>query len=181
MPRKPRREEAGAIHHVFARGAVKQVLFRDDEDRLYYLALLSDTAQGHEWGCFSYCLMDNHVHLLVETALPNLGRGMQVLHGEYATAFNRRHGGSGHVFQGRFGSTRITSDAHLWTAAAYVANNPVEAGLCRRPEDWAWSSHRTIVESRPSWLARDRLLECFSIFGGDPLERYAEFVGAAAA
>src|SRR5687768_12920597 len=79
--------------------------------------------------------MDNHVHLLLETREANLGVGMGRLHGSYAQHFNSRHGTSGHLFQGRYGSARITTDERLWTLAVYIAMNPVVAGLCRRPDD----------------------------------------------
>ena len=122
---------------------------------------------GKRWRCLAYCLMDNHVHLLIETPEANLGSGMQWLHGFYAQAYNERHGRVGHVFQGRYGAVRITSDEQLWTVAAYIANNPVEGGLCARPEDWPWSSHAAAILGRPSpdWLDVERL----RTMGSDPL------------
>ena len=80
--------------------------------------------------CLSYCLMGNHVHLLIETREPNLGAGMHRLHGAYAQWFNRRHGFVGHVFQNRYESVTIENDPQLWVTAAYIARNPVTAGLC---------------------------------------------------
>ena len=87
------------------------------------------------WRILSYCLMGNHMHLLIETQEPNLGTGMHRLHGGYAQYFNRRHGFSGHLFQDRYDSVTIENDAQLWTAAAYIARNPVTAGLCRTATD----------------------------------------------
>src|SRR5262245_9626283 len=89
--------------------------------------------------------MNNHVHLLLETREPNLGAGMKRLHGSYVQRFHARHGSSGHLFQGRYGAKCITTDEQLWTAAAYIAMNPVEAGLCRRPDAWPWSSHSMVL------------------------------------
>ena len=177
MPRRPRQEEAGAIHHVFARGVDKRATFRTVLDCRRYLDLLAETVVRCGWNCLGYCLMPNHLHILVETPVPNLGRGMQRLHGDYAAGFNRRHGLSGHVFQGRYGSKRVTTDAQLWTVAAYIAQNPVEAKLCSRADDWEWSGHRpTLTGDAPPWLARGRLLELFGALGGNPLSRYASFV-----
>ena len=181
MPRKPRNEEAGAIHHVYARGVVRRDLFHDDLDRDYYLRLLAWVVTRHRWLLLAYCLMDNHTHLLVETPEPNLGRGMQRLHGYYAQAFNERYGQSGHVFQGRFESKRVTSDPHLLVAARYVVRNPVEARLCPAPDDWPWSSHRAVVSgSAPAWLAAERLLEYFEMFGGAGRDSYVGFVNGEA-
>src|SRR4051812_11647386 len=117
MARKPREEVAGGIHHVYARGNNKQVIYREDADRELYLTLLRLTTLWAEWRCLAYCLMDNHLHLLVETPKPNLGAGVQRLHGLYGRRFNDRYGRSGHVFQGRFGSKRIVGEEHFVTTA----------------------------------------------------------------
>jgi putative transposase len=174
MPRRPREELEGAVQHVFARGNDRRDIFVDDLDRGVYLLKLGRVTRRQRWRCLSYCLMPNHVHLLVETPHANLGAGIQRLHGDYAQIFNERHGRSGHVFQGRFGSVRMKTDEHLWTVAAYIALNPVAAGLCHAPEEWAWSSHRSTIDGRrrPRWLDTERLLSHFEGLGGDPLQRY---------
>jgi putative transposase len=177
MPRKPREECPGAVHHVYARGNRKQRIFLCDEDRVLYLALLGEVVCRMRWRCMSYCLMANHVHVLVETPDPNLGVGMQRLHGMYAQTFNRRHRHSGHVFQGRYGAVRMTTDEQLLTAARYIVRNPVEAGLCQRPGDWRWSSHAATIDGRrPAWLDSKGLLAYFGAAGGEPRERYEDFV-----
>jgi REP element-mobilizing transposase RayT len=161
MPRKPREEEAGAVHHVFARHNEQRLLYRDDVDRRRYLKLLADSVGRFGWRCMAYCLMPNHMHLLIETPRPNLGRGMQYLHGHYGRWFADRRGVAGHVFQGRYGAKRVTDDEQLWAVAAYLAANPVDAGLCASPEEWAWGSHRAITGrvAVPVWLDVARLLE----------------------
>ena len=177
VPRKPREELAGAIHHVYARGNAKQLIYRDDTDRTRYLLLLGHVVLRQRWRCLAYCLMDNHVHLLIETPEPNLGRGMQRLHGLYAQAFNRRYSRTGHVFQGRFGAVRIRSDAQLLVAARYIARNPVDGGLCVEPADWPWGSHAAAATQHgPAWLDTPRLLDFFGQAGGEARRRYADFV-----
>ena len=99
MPRRPREELADAIHHVYARGNDRRAIYLDDGDRAAYLAMLGRVVVMKGWRCLAYCLMDNHVHLLIETPEPNLGSGMQRLHGLYAQSHNERHGRSGHLFQ----------------------------------------------------------------------------------
>jgi REP element-mobilizing transposase RayT len=174
VPRKLRQEEPGAIFHVYARGNNKQAIFLDDRDRTEYLRLLAETVRHCGWRLLGYCLMNNHVHLLVETPKPNLGSGIQRLHGKYGIYFNERHGRVGHVFQGRFGAERIKSEGQFWAAAAYVVRNPVEAGLCPRPEDWTWSSHRYVLDgTAPAWLDAARLIWHFSGVGGEPIRVYA--------
>ena len=131
-------------------------IYANDADRWRYLGILGRVTERMDWMCLSYCLMGNHVHLLLETRSPNLSAGMHRLHGAYAQYFNRRHVLSGHLFQGRFDSPRIESDPQLWMTAAYIARNPVDAGLCREAADWPWSSHAAIVEGRSSCLDRGR-------------------------
>jgi putative transposase len=183
MPRKPRIEFAGAIHHVWARGNDRRVIFRDEPDRQTYLRLLARVVRWKRWSLLAYCLMANHVHLLVETPRPNLGSGMQWIHGKYGREFNDRHGSCGHVFQGRFGSALVVSDPQLWHTASYVVRNPVEAGLCAHPGDWPWSSYtHTVARDPPSWLDAEGLLGRVGAAGGDPVRRYEELVlGEAAA
>ena len=177
MPRKPRQEVEDGVHHVFARGNRRQDIYLDDHDRKLYLALLARTVAAKRWRCLSYCLMDNHVHLLIQTPEANLGAGMQRLHGYYGRNFNERHDNSGHLFQGRFGSELVTDDEQMWTTVRYIARNPVEAGCCGDPADWPWSSHVAVVRGNPpQWLDRQRLVSSFEPAGGDPWERYREFV-----
>ncbi len=174
MPRKHRELVAGGTYHLYARGVRRAALYENVVDREEYLALLGRTVVWCGWRCLMYCLMDNHVHLLVETPEPNLSDGMCLLHGDYARAFNRRHGYSGHVFQGRYGAERAKDDRQLITAATYVAANPVEAQLCAHPADWPWSSHAAACTgTSPDWLDTPRLLEHFGAAGGDPWSRYA--------
>jgi REP element-mobilizing transposase RayT len=163
---------------VYARGIDRRALFVDDDDRRGYLSLLERAVAQQRWRCLTYCLMDNHVHLMVETPEPNLGAGMQWFHGSFGREVNRRHGRAGHVFQGRFGSKRLKTESHLWTTAAYIAANPVEAGMCASPDEWPWGGHVTasIGEQGPVWLDTPRLFSLFDALGGDPRQRYCELV-----
>jgi len=163
------------MYHVFARGDNRDLIFLDDADRHVYLRMLEKVVTGENWRCLAYCLMANHVHLLIETPDGNLSRGMHRLHSRYAQAFNGRHDRCGHVFQGRYGATRIESDRQLLAVLAYIARNPTEAALCDRPAQWRWSSFRSVVsDSAVHWLDDERLL---ALLGGDRArarERYAD-------
>jgi hypothetical protein len=123
--------------------------------------------------------MPNHMHLLIETLEPNLGAGMHILHGQYARAFNERHGRVGHVFQGRYRNVPITNDEHFVTALGYIVLNPVTANLCGSPDEWAWSSHIATNGGRTHpWLALDRLFALLSMGSTDPRSVYAEVISA---
>jgi REP element-mobilizing transposase RayT len=163
MPRPPRLQFPGAIYHVTARGIRKQPIFVDDWDRNCFLDLLAVVVARMRWRCHSYCLMTNHVHLLVETLEPNLSAGMCLLSGCYARRFNARHGFEGHLFEKRFGAVLVESESHLLELARYIVLNPVRAGLCADSGDWPWSSYRaTIGAVTPSpFLATDWVLGSF--------------------
>jgi putative transposase len=178
MARKPRLEVEPGVFHVYARGNEKQDIFRSDDDRAGYVRRLVSVVGWGRWRCLSYCLMGNHVHLLIETTTPNLGQGMQRLHGGYAQVFNHRYGRCGHLFQGRYGAVRVTSDAQLATTVAYIATNPVSAGVVDLAEAWPWSSHRAMAgDATAPWLARERLWELLeAAFGGDGRRRYRRLV-----
>ena len=165
---------------MYSRGAVKQTIFIDDDDRIRYLRRMAKVIEWTTWRCLAYCLMGNHMHLLIETPLPNLGQGMHLLHGPYAAAFNHHHRQAGHVFGARFDSKLIENDAQLWVTTRYIVQNPVKAGFCKTPDAWPWGSHAHIAAGHsPSWLATRRLHSFFESMGGDPRDRYFEYVLAA--
>ena len=161
MPRL-RDEEAGAIHHVWARGVNRQLLFRDEHDYERYIRLLAGVVARYGWVVLGFCLMPNHIHLLIETPEPNLGRGMQWLQSLYAVTFNERweRRGEGHVFQGPYDSKRVRDEPYFLRVAAYVVANAASAGLCTRPEEWPWSSLAVSQRRpRPRWLSHGLLFE----------------------
>ncbi|MFL5841561.1 MAG: transposase [Thermoleophilaceae bacterium] len=163
MPRKCREEVAGGVYHVFARGVRRRPIFLDDGDCQVYLVILRGVIAVFGWRVLSYCLMTNHVHLVIETPYPNLARGMQRLHGHYGRHFNCRHERSGHLFERRYGRNPIEDDVQLHATLAYVAANPVDAGLCLRPEDWRRSSYAASIGVRDDYCVDlERLRELSS-------------------
>jgi putative transposase len=142
VPRSSRLVVPGLAHHVIQRGNRQQALFFSDADRRAYLDLLTDACLRHDTRCLAWCLMDNHVHLiLVPANADGLRAPLASVHTAYSQRINRLHGLSGHLFQGRFASYAM-DDAHMMVAARYVENNPVAAGMVSRAEDWRWSSAR---------------------------------------
>ena len=104
MPRVLRTRLPDGYFHVTARGVDGTAIFRDDHDRVAYLGLFGETVERYAWNCHAFCLMDNHVHLVLDTAQPRLSAGIQYLHGEHARRFNNRHERTGHLFGARFAS-----------------------------------------------------------------------------
>jgi hypothetical protein len=123
--------------------------------------------------------MGSHYHLILEVEDEVMSRGMHRLNLAYARDFNRRHGLRGHLQFAPYGADRIDSDGKLLDRFAYVALNPLRAGLCRRPEDWPWSSYAETVGRRPAGTIVDpsRLLAQFAA-EPDPREALRRYVAA---
>ena len=154
MPRAARIVAPGTPHHITQRGNRQQAIFFSDADRHAYLTMLGEMCRQTHTRCLGWCLMTNHVHLIL---VPATGGGLRAVmasvHTRYAQRINRMQATSGHLFQGRYASY-IMDDAHLMAAIRYVENNPVVAGLVRAAGDWRWSSARAHLG-----LAEDSLTE----------------------
>jgi putative transposase len=140
MARIARFVAPGLPHHVTQRGNRRERIFFSDDDYALYRDLLASQCRKQGVACWAYCLMPNHVHLiLIPDREESLGRALGETHRRYSTAINARLRVSGHLFQARFGSATMDEE-HLMAAARYVALNPVRARLVERAEDWRWSS-----------------------------------------
>ena len=140
MARLPRVVIADVAHHVTQRGNARQVIFGGDPDRIAYLELLRQHCALYRLSLLGYCLMSNHVHLIViPRAAHSLAQALKHTHGRYAAYWNARQSSSGHVWQGRFYSCPL-DDSHLWIALRYVELNPVRAGMAAAAAQWKWSS-----------------------------------------
>ncbi len=157
-----------------AQGSEKRPVFRDDDDRQCFLDTLQRVNRRYRWICHAYCLMADHYHLLIETPDGNLAIGMRQLNGVYTQLFNRRHGRSGHLFQGRYKSILIQKNTHLLEVCRHVVLNPVRAKIAAKPEIYRWSSYAaTAGKAKPHpCLSRDWVL---SQFGGKRNSTEKEF------
>lgn len=162
MPRVARIVIPRTPHHVTQRGNRRGTVFFCDDDRRAYLALLRDYAARHTVEVLAYCLMSNHVHLVVVPRSPDgLHRLLKPLHMQHAQRVNRAYGWKGHLWQGRYFSSPL-DEVYLWAAIRYVERNPVRAGVTDRAEEYQWSSaaahcditRDTILTTSDSWRQR---------------------------
>lgn len=144
MPRAPRAVAESGFYHVILRGNGKQVLFEDDADNRAFLELLTKWSGRCGVRVLAWCLMENHVHLVLEDPDRSLSEMMQRLAGDYAQRFNRRTGHVGHVFESRFKSCALEDEPYLLQAVRYVHDNPQKAGICPASE-YRWSSYHEYV------------------------------------
>ncbi len=147
MPRMTRLLSDSGFYHVVLRGNGKQLLFEDDADRRQFLQLLREKTDTDGIAVIAWCLMSNHVHLLLEDTKDTLSHMMHALATAYARRFNEKTGHVGAVFQGRFFSAPIKCDRQLLQAVRYLHENPVKAGIARAA-DYPWSSYREYVHGR---------------------------------
>jgi len=178
MARPLRIEYPGAVYHVTSRGNEKKPVFKDDADRENFLNTLQHVNKRYNWICHAYCLMTNHYHLLIETPDGNLSIGMRQLNGVYTQLFNKWHGRTGHLFQGRYKAILIQKDSHLLEVSRYVVLNPVRAKMIEKPEEWKWSSYlATAGKAKPHpSLTTDWVLGQFSRKHGKAEQEYRKFV-----
>ncbi|AWN73094.1 transposase [Legionella anisa] len=180
MVRPLRIEFAGGLYHITSRGNRKESIYLSDEDRENFLSVLGDACLKYHWLCHSYCLMTNHYHLLIETPLGNLSKGMRYLNGVYTQKFNKLHKRIGHVLQGRYKSILVEKDSYLLELSRYIVLNPVRAGIVEKADEWYWSSYLA-TSGRvpvPSWLTVDWLLSSFGTIKSAALMKYEQFVYA---
>jgi REP element-mobilizing transposase RayT len=180
MVRPLRIEYPGAVYHITSRGDRREPIAQDDADRALFLAVLGQALARFDSQAWAYCLMGNHYHLVLHTRQANLSRLMRQINGVYTQAFNRRHGLTGHLFQGRFKAILVDSDSYLMEVCRYVDLNPVRAGMVRYPQDYPWSSYRALagIESLPQWLDAAPIYAQIAAgqAKGDAAKKYAEFV-----
>jgi putative transposase len=139
------------IYHVTQRGVARQSIAADDHDRRAFVALLNGARRQNNWQLLAYCLMPNHFHLVVLSALDRLSRGMHFLAFRYAQRYNERHDRAGHLFQGRFGARSVEIGEDASNVCAYVLENPVRATLCTSAADWPWSGGEMLLDYAVAW------------------------------
>jgi len=179
MPRIARIALPHYPHHLVHRGHNKREVFRDDSDRIAYLETLIDFRVGLGLKVYGYCLMSNHVHLIVDPGgdAANLGRLMKRLAGRHTRRLNHFEQRSGTIWGGRFKCSVIETDRYLLTCLRYVDRNPVRANLVKLPEQFPWSSYRArvgLVEC--DWLDVDPCTLALADSLTRRRERYREFV-----
>ena len=182
MPRGPRLDAPGVLHHVMVRGIERRALFRDDRDRGDFVDRVAALAAAKSWSVVAWALLPNHAHLLVRTGRQPLASTMRSLLTGYAGAFNRRHKRYGHLFQNRYKSIVVEEDPYLQELTRYIHLNPLRAGVVQDLASLAryrWTGHSAVVGrvKRP-WQKTDEILGHFGTKVGPARLQYQAFVAA---
>ena len=177
MARPLRVEYPGAIYHIVTRGNNRQKVFKNDQDRKIYLQKLADYCADKGVDLLCYCLLSNHIHLLLQTPRGNLSKTMQPLQISYTAYFNKKHRHSGHVFEQRYKAFLVDKDNYLLQVSRYIHLNPVKAEIAKNPRDYPWSSYRAYTGG-PNYygVKRQILLDNFTDQGRKSVVSYRRFV-----
>lgn len=140
LPRKARVKSKSGIYHIILRGANKQEIFHDDQDCVKFLQVLEAYKQRCDIKVFAWCLMNNHVHLLLKEGKEEISNTMKRIGISFVSYYNKKYRTIGPLFQDRFKSENVETNRYLLTVTRYIHQNPVKAGLVRQADAWKWSS-----------------------------------------
>ncbi|MBP5160182.1 MAG: transposase [Lachnospiraceae bacterium] len=141
MPRKPRIFSPTGIYHIILRSINQHIIFEEDADYQKMLFILSDCKRTFDIDIYAYCLMDNHIHLLIHSGEDHLASFFQSLGTRFVRWYNTKYQRSGHLFQDRYYSIPVEKEQQYLSTLAYIHNNPVKSSLCRYPSEYRWSSY----------------------------------------
>lgn len=178
MPRAAREKSESGIYHIMMRGTNRKEIFLDDEDNRRFLRTLNTCKKNDKIIIYGWCLMGNHVHLLLKEGEEGISKTIQRLGISYASFYNWKYHAVGHVFQDRFKSEKVETDEYLLTVIRYIHQNPVKAGMVIRPSGYKWSSCNGYYGKPyyPSGMLDETFM--LEVFGDDKekaVKRFIEF------
>ena len=180
MARKPRVHLPGGYYHVMMRGNLGRDLFFCDADRSRFLFLCQQGLERYGHRIHAFCLMDNHVHLLIQVGTIPLSRIIQNLSFRYTKYINSQTKEVGHLFQGRYKAILVDEESYLLELSRYIHLNPVRSGLCKGPDEFEWSSFRAYLGCMDiSWLYQQGILLRFSADESRARVLFSDFVSSA--
>lgn len=168
MPRQARRKSESGIYHIMLRGINRQQIFEEPEDYSKFLAILAEYKEVCQYSIYAYCLMGNHIHLLLKEGVEPLEQVFKRICGKFVYWYNAKYQRVGHLFQDRFKSEPVDSQEYLHTVLRYIHQNPVKGGLCKRVYNYAYSSYA-------AYLGGDDLVDTSWILGIWSMEEFVEF------
>ncbi|MCK5599974.1 transposase [bacterium] len=173
MPRSARLDIEGSYYHLICRGQRKNPLFFSSKDRQKYFEMFNEILEEHDLAVHVYCLMTNHVHLLVRRNKIHLHNFMKRLNTRYAMYFNHKYNVAGHVFQNRYKSMIVLDESYLMHLVKYIHMNPVKAKICDEPSEYEYSSASYYESNKEENISGLRSLPVFR-----STEDYLEFMAA---
>ncbi len=146
MPRTARQESATGIYHIMLRGINQQAIFNDEEDYQKFLEVLKDCKAISVFEIYAYCLMNNHIHILIKVEKETLAQIVKRIGVRYVYWYNWKYYRRGHLFQDRFKSEPVEDDSYFLTVLRYIHQNPIKAGIIKQLGEYKYSSFNEYVE-----------------------------------
>ncbi|MBE6981495.1 MAG: transposase [Ruminococcaceae bacterium] len=168
MPRQSRKQSATGIYHIMLRGINRQQIFEDNEDRDRFIETLLNYKEVCGYSIYAYCLMGNHIHILIKEGQENLAQVFKRIAGSYVYWYNWKYHRCGHLFQDRYKSEPVEDDGYLLTVLRYIHQNPVKAKLCKRAEEYGYSSMR-------EYLGKPCLTDTEFVLSILPIEQFVDY------
>ena len=180
MPRGPRLDAPGTLHHVMLRGIEKRDIVTDDKDRTDFVVRMGKLVQETGTTIYAWALLNNHAHILLRSGKAGMSTFMRRMLSGYASSYNRRHDRQGHLFQNRYKSIVCQEDRYFMRLVAYIHLNPLRAGLVASLDEldaYPWSGHAVVMNFRTnSWQDRDFVLRYFGEKEGPAKKDYRDFL-----
>jgi len=156
MPRQPRFLLSQSYYHIITRGNNRNTIFKEKEDYFYFLKLIAKYKKEHPFDLYHYCLMPNHVHLLIQTRnAKDFSVFMKKLNLSYYHYFKKKYGWIGHFWQNRFKSQPVGKDEYFIQCGKYIELNPIRANIVKDPKDYPYSSYNYYANSKENNLLTD--------------------------
>ena len=175
MARKPREKSNSGIYHIILRGINRQSIFEDDEDRQKLIEVLAKSKEMSQCRIFAYCLMDNHVHILLQEIEESISMTIQRFSSSYVIWYNGKHERCGHLFQERFKSEAVETDSYFLTVLRYIHQNPIKAKIVKDVANYKWSSYSEYTGSRQI-IDKEYALNMFSDKLDEAVVRFVKFL-----
>ncbi len=146
MARTARRRSETGIYHVMLKGIDGRSIFLDDEDKDKFIEIIINVKEAYRFALYGYCLMDNHVHLLIQELDEYIGTTIKRITVSYVHWHNNKYGRTGHLYQNRFNSEVVETEGYFKTVLRYIHRNPINAGMISKLEDYHWSSYNQYLK-----------------------------------
>lgn len=161
IPRQARKKSKSGIYHIMLRGINRQTIFKDEKDKQKFLKTIERYKEIGNYKLYSYCLMDNHIHLLIKEISESISDSIKRISSSYVYWYNRKYERCGHLFGERFKSETVDNEKYFLTVLRYIHQNPVIAGVCKSADEYKWSSYNEYTK-RAKIADIDFALEIFS-------------------
>ncbi len=152
MARVARKRSKTGIYHVMLRGINRQVIFKDDEDRNMFIATLDSFRDNNRYRLYAYCLMTNHIHILIRELNDNISTAMKRISVSYVFWYNKKYERCGNLFQDRFKSEVVENDSYFLTVLRYIHQNPIKANIVKNIGDYTWASYNDYIGTEKSGM-----------------------------